>query len=359
MRTPRAARFGIAAGMAATALVLTAGLSAQAATSTSWQVIAQTHYGTADLFNGLLAVAAPSGTDAWAVGGTDLSGGTPGAPVAQNWNGTSWQDSPLPSGLTGDLAAVSAPAADDVWAVSGLAGYVLHWDGTTWSVAQQFPESPPPGQLTGVTAFSPTDVWVFGGPGANPGLGTWHLSGSTWTQVTGLGGSITRASALSPASIWGLGSVNSPGDAIVHLSGGAWQQVTSPALSGLTFQGILAVSAKSIWATAMLGQTPKLVHFNGTAWRRISVPWPVQLGQPAQDGASGLWMNAQSLGSNQTWAVHRSSTGKWTRQGLPAAAGGSLTAIARIPGTTSMWSAGRLNAATGSDATIWGRGPAA
>jgi hypothetical protein len=356
MRRPRPASVVISAGLAAAGIALAAGLPAQAASGTGWQIVSRHHYGAATVYNGLMDVAAPATKTAWAVGGTDLSGGTAGAPIAERWNGTKWQNSTLPGGLTGTLVAVSAPAAGDIWAVSGLAGYALHWNGTKWSVAKQWTGF---GELTGVTAFSPTNVWVFGGPGANPGLGTWHFSGGTWTQVTGLAGGIIRASALSTMNIWALGSINSPGDSIVHLSGGIWRHVKSQALSGLRFQGILALSATNIWATAMLDQTPKLVHFNGTRWRRITVPWQVQLGEPARDGKGGLWMNGQSVSSNTTWAVHRSATGLWTRSKLPSGSAGAVFGFARIPGTTSMWGTGAIAGASGWDATIWGRGPAA
>lgn len=360
MRPPRPAHVVIGSGLTATALALTAGLTAQAATSTGWRVVFRQHVGKATVYNDLLRVAAPSKTSAWAVGGSDLSGSTAGAPLAEHWNGTKWQVSALPGGLAGTLDAVSAPAGNDVWAVSGLTGYVLHWNGTTWAVAKKWKEPTSlPRELSGVTAFSAANVWVFGGPGANPGLGTWHFTGGKWAKVTGLAGAITNASALSPTNIWALSSASSPGDIVIHFNGTSWTHIASPALSGLNFQGILALGAKNIWATGTLGQAAKLLHFNGTTWQRITVPWKVYFSSLAPDGAGGLWLSAQSRSSNQTWAVHRSAAGAWTRQQLPPAAAGGLVAITRIPGTTSMWGAGLITGTSGADATIWGRGPAA
>jgi len=50
-----------------------------------------------------------------------------------------------------------------------------------------------------VTALGPDDVWVFGGPGADPGVGTWHFNGHSWTQITSAPGNgiVTASSAVS------------------------------------------------------------------------------------------------------------------------------------------------------------------
>src|SRR5690348_16526486 len=176
----------IGTGVAAAALATVACLPGAAA-STGWQMALRVHTGGPATDNGMTSVTAVAGNDAWAVGGTYPSGSTGGTPVAEHWNGTRWQATTLPAGLTGTLGGVSAPTATDVWAVSQLTGYALHWNGTTWSVAKKWTESQKPAhELTGVTAFSPTNVWVFGAPSADyPGLGTWHLSGTKWTKLTG------------------------------------------------------------------------------------------------------------------------------------------------------------------------------
>ena len=353
---PAAGRIGV--GLAAAALASAAWLPGAAAASTGWHVVFQAHYGAPALANGLFDVTASGRAGAWAVGGTDLSGGTPGAPLAEQWNGTSWQAATLPSGLTGTLGAVSTPAPNDAWAVSQLTGYALHWDGTSWSVARTWPEHGLAREITGVTAFSPADVWVFGGPGAFPGIGTWHLRGSTWHKVTGLGGAISTASAISRSDMWAIGADNvSPDDILLHYTGGSWQQVTSTALTGLQFESILALSDTDVWVTAAPDGGPKqqLLHFDGTQWSSvpITVPHSVQLVGIASDGSGGLWFSG--FGAAQ-WAVHRSAAGTWSSTRL--AAGSTVYNLALIPGTKSLWGAGTLAAAPGSDAAIWGHGPA-
>jgi hypothetical protein len=363
MRIYRPAAACIAAALAATALALVTCLPSEAAAGTGWQIVSRTHFGTPTVFNGLFGLAAVSPASAWAVGGTDIAGSTAGAPVAEQWDGTSWQRAALPAGLTNTLGAVSAPATDDAWAVSQLGGYVLHWNGTTWSVAKTFMESPPLSQeLTGVTAFGPGNVWVFGAPGAFPGLGTWHFTGGTWHRVTGLARGILEASALSRRSMWAIGSDSvAPDDIILRFNGTAWQQITSPVLTGLQFFHILALSASNIWVLAAVpGHPQELVHFDGKQWSTVpvTVPSHVFLDAMTADGHGGLWFGgARSFSTTTPWVAHRSAAGTWTSRRLPSGPGSAFD-ITRIPGTTSLWAAGNLQTATGANAVVWGRGPA-
>jgi len=350
-------RATIGSGLAAAALAVGASLPAHAASVTGWRVVSSQHYGGATAYSGLMTVVAPGKKDAWTLGGSDLSGGTAGTPVAEAWNGTAWQTATLPSDLTSYIEAASAPSGHDVWAVSGLGEYVLHYDGTTWSVAKQWAPGGIPLQLTGVTAFSPTNVWVFGGPGGDPGLGTWHLHGTTWTQVTGPGGGITTASALSPRNIWAVGASSAPQRTIVHYNGTRWHKVATPALSGLQFNGIVALSATNIWLSAMKGSKPELVHYNGQEWQPITVPWSLSVGHLASDGRGGVWVTGDKLANNGAYALHYSGAGAWSRHLLGAQA--LVSSFALIPGTTSVWAAGFLPEATsGGDATVWAHGAA-
>jgi hypothetical protein len=368
MIRPRPAHITIGAGLAATALAVAAVLPAQAAASTGWRIVATRHFGAASDQNFLYAVAAPSASDAWAFGSSQPDGATPaGGPVAENWNGTKWQAAALPSGLSDTITAASAPSATDVWAVTDISGTVLHYDGTAWSVAKQFQE--PTGlqdELTGVTAFSPTNVWVFGGPGAFPGFGTWHLQGTTWTQVTGTGGAIASASALSPTSIWAVAAdANAPQDIIVHYNGTAWEQESSSALDNVQFApSVVALSAANVWATGSVSNssgtssTPYLLHMSGTAWSRIKIPYALDPSRIASDGSGGLWISAVAVGTsgNQWYVVHRTKAGAWSRSKIGAS--DQLFDITSVPDTTSLWGAGGKPATsgTGANTAIWAYG---
>lgn len=347
-----AARAGFAA--AGLTLTLTAGLAAPASASTGWHLVYRHHFGAGAAYNGLAAVVAPTASRAWAFGGVALEKIQQGAPLAERWNGSGWQAVALPEKTGGEITAGSAPGANDVWAVSSLGGYVLHWDGAKWSVAKKWPVNTSlPMELTGVTAFSATNVWVFGGSGAYPGLGTWHLRGKTWTHVTGAGANLVAASALSPTNMWAIGGVSGSYNAVFHYNGTAWKQVAVTALSGLGFQSILAMSPSNIWLAATVGgdaTKPKLLHLRGGRWRAATMPWTLVLADLTADGQGGFWAAGYSPSSNAVWAVHRSSGGTWSRQQFT---NGGPEAFALISGTTSLWGVGGKATSGGGDAAIW------
>ncbi len=106
----------------------------------------------------LNGVAAPSMTEAWAVGGINRHGARHA--LAERWNGQRWSV----VHTTGPaLAAVSALAANDAWAVGGSyagRGEVMHWNGHLWAVATKLETRH---GLGAVAEVSPTDVWAVGG----------------------------------------------------------------------------------------------------------------------------------------------------------------------------------------------------
>ena len=304
----------------------------------------------------LVAVAGPA--EAWAVGGTGVAG--PGSPIAAYWHHGKWSASPMPLNLSGELSAVSADSPRDAWAVSS--GNVLHWHDGRWTAAKSWSPKSFPGLLaTGITAFSPTDVWVFGGSGSLGGLGTWHLRGHKWTRIKGAGRNIYTASALSPSDMWAVGGFD--GGAIFHYLSGKWLPITSPALAGLRFHGILASSATSVWVTASVdghATSTRLLHLDGTTWTSYHIPRPVSLGLPmdgsigaglSPDGHDGFWIPTVNYYNRPEWLLHFSS-GKWSR----VSTGTNTVDVTLILGTRSLWGGGQLNTKTGSDAVIWAYG---
>ena len=342
----------VGACICAAAVVLSMAAPAQAAVP-GWRPFFRQHYGAPGSFSGYMAVLAPGKSAAWAFGGTALSGGTSpfGRPVAERWNGRAWRASPLPAGLHDTINAASAASATDIWAVTRFGGYVLHWNGVRWSLAKRLPGG---GQLTGITALSAHDVWVFGGGGSTGGLGTWHFNGRAWRQWTGNASGLENASAVSASNIWALGGTLTPFSTIMHFNGRSWRPVTARALSGLSFAEIRVLASNDIWATAIAGtsNTPAwLVHFNGTQWTRIRIPWKIVPDRIAADGRGGLWLTAVGL-TGQPFVVHRTATGRWSRTPIST----FLFGLALIPATSSLWGVGSATKRTGADAVIWAYG---
>jgi hypothetical protein len=246
---------------------------------------------------------------------------------------------------------------------------VLHWHSGKWSTARTWNLSGgPPGPIkTGITALSPSDVWVFGGnlTSLGGGNGTWHLHGKTWTKVKGPGASIYSASAVSPTEMWGIGGTAA--DAIVHYSAGSWHTVASPSLHGLQFGRIVATSAGSVWVTASpVGKTGlRLLHLQGGKWTTHRPPWSLPLstsdgelpvGALSPDGHAGFWLTAYSSNQNSNWLLHFSA-GKWTRVSMGRKV---VNSIARIPGKAALWATGSAPAPRGAipytAAVIWADG---
>jgi hypothetical protein len=351
----RPARVLAAASACAAALALSPALPAQAASGPGWRVVFSHHYGGATTSSGYLAVASPGKAAAWAVGGAGGTGNlATGSPEGARWVHGSWRPIRLPGGLSGWLGAVSADSPKDVWAVSIAHGYLLHWNWTRWAVAKRFPLHGVMTQLTGVTALSPSNVWVFGSSGPFQGVGTWHFNGHSWQHVTSRPGSgIFTASALSATDIWAIGSAPSPEDSIAHFTG-RWHTVQATALPGLQFNAISAVSTHDVWAVGSVQNHPleaRLAHLTSRGWSRLRVPCSVVPISLAPDGRGGIWISAQ--GSSAQWALHRTRAGAWSRIRLGPIGDMHITLI---PGTTSLWGAGSAEAKTIVNAAVFAHG---
>jgi len=163
---------------------------------------------------------------------------------------------------------------------------------------------------------------------------------------------MASASALSASNIWAIGSDgSSPQSAIVHYNGTAWQREKATALTGLQFDGILAISASNVWASAGLGL---LVHFNGSQWSKVTLPWSVPTYNLASDGQGGIFLTVLD-NSRHSWVAQRSAASAWTRT-LIGSTPTYLRSLAHIPGTTSLWGAGWFAKGTATNAGIWAYG---
>ena len=145
------------------------GLTGGGTTSLHWNGQTWSQIPTARLRSGgVVAVTALSTTNVWAVGtGPGVArGGFSAHPTAviEHWDGTSWSvvpsPNPNPQG-NNSLVAVAAVSANDIWAVGHqlLGPFTEHWDGNTWSIV-----TTPSGvaSLIGITAISDGAVVAVG-----------------------------------------------------------------------------------------------------------------------------------------------------------------------------------------------------
>lgn len=161
-----------------------------------WRVIASPSPGAANL----QAVAAVSGRDVWAVGGTTVRSHE--RTLIEQWNGRRWRvvKSQSAGGASERLLAVAAVSARDVWAVGDqtAAGVVTplidHWNGRSWRIVHGPAIY---GSLSAVMAVSSRDVWAAGGPLVQ------HWDGRRWRIVPNPnGGSLVAAAVVAPHDVW-------------------------------------------------------------------------------------------------------------------------------------------------------------
>lgn len=354
---PAASAARRAAGARLTGAMQVATRAAQAA---GWRMAMMKHYGSPHNASGYSAVVAPGGGVAWVFGGTN-PGGT-SAPVAMEWTGSQWRSWKLPHGLTGFISNASASSRRDIWAVSYAGGYLLHWNGKAWSIATRWPGR---GTLTGVTALSPRDVWVFGTTAAGTrGMGALHFNGHSWRRVGGLAQLIYRASAVSPHNIWAVGATRRSG-IVEHYDGHSWRQVvTGRALAGARLDDVLALSRRNVWVVGNLpgqhsGQLHSdgrliLAHFDGRHWTRIMTPWHADTGRLAPAGHDGVWVTADNSGTRDDALIGHvclRCTPSWAT--VRWGQGSGISDIAVSAGTGTVWITGGYLTQAGGNAAVW------
>ena len=247
----------------------------------------------------LKAVAALSSSDVWALG-VPMS-----RPFAQRWDGSAWQPVAMsrPVHWPGLTADISAPAAIDVWALVGRA--VEHWDGSAWSLvpARLY------GELSGIAALSPTNVWTVGiAEFADSGKRfrqqntlVLHWNGSVWKRVRSPNPAVANppgsrdqnglydVAAASPQSVWAVGEYylhaksgrHSWQPLVLHWNGKTWKVVPSASPGGVghpaSLDGVAVAGPNDVWAVGEygIGDNVKRVlveHWDGRRWSVVPAP---------------------------------------------------------------------------------------
>jgi hypothetical protein len=179
-----------------------------------------------DCFFSAGGVSASSPTDAWIVG--NIAQPNPTVNVAAHWNGTTWQIVTAPAlhdgtGATDELTGVTDLSPASAWASGYEANanganfhvpYVLHWNGTTWSLTKTPNRGGEGSLLRAVTALSATDIWAVGQVQQLNGTIstlTEQFNGSTWSVVA----------SPNPGGVGNdsLAAVSSPGGSVVFAAG--------------------------------------------------------------------------------------------------------------------------------------------
>ena len=349
----------------------------------------------------LLAVAARSASDAWAVGqyeGVDSLQRT----LVEHWNGSQWAyvNSPSPGAEDNVLQGVAADSASDVWAVgaqTSRAGVtqplIEHWNGSAWSVATLPSVGSLGGELTGVAAIAPGDVWAVGytymaggqsAPSTQQPLAL-HWNGSQWQSAavpspsTGSFEPLNAVTAIATNDVWAVGSDSGANTSLIeHFDGKVWKVVTAPtAVNGGALTGVAAAASGDVWAVGTGSGTVRqsgggcgvaggavIEHWNGSRWSDVTPPTvsggsgiPYSLASVAAASAHDVWAvgNVSAYLSDLSGAytpviLHWDGT-SWTATQAPTApTTEGLVGVAAAGGT--VWTVGQHEGRNGPAASL-------
>jgi hypothetical protein len=333
--------------------VLTCGTTASAAPAKRWVLKLAVQYLPPSSNHSKYTSVLVAGRTVWFFGGSNFTGR--GVPEAEQRTNRRWHSSMLPSGLHSWITGASAVAPGDVWAATYLGGKVLHWNGVAWSVVPKGGWDPR-ARFTSIIAFGPHNVWLFGSRGGDHrGAGTWHLSGTRWTESRGVVARISRVSATSPRDMWGIGNIGGTNNALVRLVGSRWVHERPSALDGFSYSYVFVVGPRNVWVSGTVAGTPELVHYDGRGWTPIVMPSLVPAMGMCRDGRGGLWVIAnQGFGASSV--LDLSARGTWRSVPVSSTSADQVLACARLPGRTAIWGAGKSSAPAGSAAAAYGFG---
>ena len=211
----------------------------------------------------LLAVAAHSRADAWAVGEAQNTAGQL-RPLIEHWNGRTWTLTPSPSqGKLSYLSDVAVTPDGAAWAVGGSFGqlsrpFIVRWTGHAWVTAVT-PGSRSQVELASVTAAGPAQVWAVGQATTAPSPTRPYAlrwNGHQWrtTRMPSTGPAQDGQELISatPAGSGGLAAVGTdlgaatPGALYARWNGHRWSVTARPG-DGITLTAVTA-DGQQLWA---------------------------------------------------------------------------------------------------------------
>lgn len=253
-------------------------------------------------FQLVFAVAVQARNDVW------VSATTGGTNTLYHYDGTSWTATHSRSNDAGLIIDIDARASDDAWAVgtrsaedvqNGLAGVLLHWDGTSWTAAPEPPVgvravlsrpnshiavgdagqvfqlstgpaatvralNPSPVQsLQGIWGTSPSDMWAVG----NTGIALHHDGTAIREERTGVQSRLLDVWGSGPGDVWAVGEQGVVLRRTVPMAGpSVWRPVASGTTA--TLRAVFTAARDDVW----IGGDGGLFHSDGGALTPVTVP---------------------------------------------------------------------------------------
>jgi hypothetical protein len=255
--------------------------------------------------------------------------------------------------LTGTVALSPSDAWTVGWggvSTSTADAESLHWNGTKWVSVKTAAEGSVNG-LEGVSATGPSDIWGVGWLASNCLIE--HFNGHKWANVAcpymGVLSQLNAVDARTSSDAWAVGFVDPTSNQVAfaeHWNGQHWTQVKTAKVSGLFIQfnsvldlgpgNVLAVGDYETKSHGKYVQHEMAEHWNGQAWRRVSVPafsaasflQGVSGGTPAGVTAVG----GVSAGGHDVPLIERWTGSKFVRVTQPVSSG-DLAAVTVLSST--------------------------
>jgi hypothetical protein len=225
----------------------------------------------------LNAVATVSTNDVWAVGSYRVAGtgmfDAGYSTLIMHWDGEEWSATPHPTVSGGYMTGVSAASPDDVWAVgTQISGpklgtrtsIIMHWDGGSWSrIDPGDVDDDGHGPLNKVVAISNDNVWAVG-------VGIIHWDGQSWRRFPlleypdpGSFGELVGLTAIGPDDIWIAGTGSKRGELVTaHWNGKSWIAIPTIDIGNTPSVGFAAFSTNDVWVVS--GNS--VIHWDGKIW---------------------------------------------------------------------------------------------
>lgn len=193
------------------------------------------------------------------------------------------------------LSGISASSRGAAWIVGSAGRHALawHWDGRAW---RNLSPSNVPGilGLRSVVTVGSRDAWAVGlrtlpGHPPTPHAVIEHWDGDRWSAdlLPKLGPSwLASVSATAPGNVWAAGATASPRNPrgefgvagtsglLLHWDGSAWQRVAVPwARHEIPLNKVVATGPSSVWALTVPRAGQRLEYWNGKNWRAVPAPF--------------------------------------------------------------------------------------
>lgn len=171
-------------------------------------------------------------------------------------------------------------------------------------------------ELWDISAASARSAWIVGSGANEQQAMSWRWNGTRWLaasmpHVAGAA-ELHAVAAIDGGDAWAVGSRSGPSEQIrvshalvMHWDGNGWVAVHVPSTGPAVLWSVSAVSPTDVWAAGAAyhrdrdgkfldgGAQPLALHWDGTGWRGVPLPWArrgLELDRVVATGPHDVWL---------------------------------------------------------------------